>query len=78
MLCAHVKGIGTCLWGAGKIALDRNRSAREYLGLQKHEHILGTLLFGYPAVKFKNRMMGKMLDIQWMGHPGNDEKPKGE
>ena len=66
MLYAQVKGIGSCLWGAGKISLDRSKAARERLGLKKHEHILGILLLGYPAVQFANKVKGKALSIQWI------------
>ena len=59
------KGVGSCLWGAGEIVLDRNRTARERLGLQKREHILGVLLLGYPAIKFANKVEGRAMDIQW-------------
>jgi NAD-dependent dihydropyrimidine dehydrogenase PreA subunit/nitroreductase len=64
ILYAKVKGIGTCLWGAGKIALSRSKAAKERLGLQRHEHIL---LLGYPAVKFRNKVQGKTLSIEWNG-----------
>jgi nitroreductase/NAD-dependent dihydropyrimidine dehydrogenase PreA subunit len=67
ILYAQVKGIGSCLWGAAEIFLDRNKAARERLGLQKHEHILGALGLGYPAVKFVNKVGGKTLSIQWNG-----------
>lgn len=67
ILYAKVKGIGTCLWGAGKIALDRSKAAKERLGLQRHDNILGVLLLGYPAVKFANKVEGKALSIQWNG-----------
>lgn len=46
ILYAQVKGIGTCLWGGGKVMLDRNRSARKTLGLKKNEHILGAVQLG--------------------------------
>jgi nitroreductase len=65
ILYAQVKGIGSCLWGAAEIFLDRSKAARKHLGLQKHEHILGTLGLGYPAVKFANKVEGKTLSIQW-------------
>ena len=64
---AQAKGIGSCLWGNGPIFLDRDNAARKRLALQKHERILGTLLLGYPAVKFANKMEGKTLSIQWNG-----------
>jgi hypothetical protein len=67
ILCAKVRGMGSCLWGAGKIALGRSKPAKKRLGLQRHEHILGVLLLGYPAVKFRNKVQGKTLSIQWNG-----------
>jgi nitroreductase len=62
---ALAKGVGSCLWGAGEIVLDRNKTARERLGLQKREHILGVLLLGYPAIKFANKVEGRAMDVQW-------------
>jgi nitroreductase/NAD-dependent dihydropyrimidine dehydrogenase PreA subunit len=67
ILYAQAKGIGSCLWGAAEILLDRNKAARKRLGLGKHEHILGALGLGHPAVKFANKVQGKTLDIQWNG-----------
>jgi ferredoxin len=67
ILYAQVKGIGSCLWGAAEIFLDRSKAARKRLGLGKHEHILGALGLGYPAVKFANKVEGKTLSIQWNG-----------
>jgi ferredoxin len=62
---AQVKGIGNRLWGPGQLFYDRNRTIRQRLRLQKGEHILGTVLLGYPAVKFRNKVQGKTLPIQW-------------
>ena len=66
----QVQGIGSCLWGAGVIVLDRNKVARERLGLRRREHILGILLLGYPAVKFANKVKGRMMDIEWIDGQG--------
>jgi formate hydrogenlyase subunit 6/NADH:ubiquinone oxidoreductase subunit I len=76
ILYAQAKGIGTRLKGTGQVFLDRSRSARRCLGLQRHEHILGTLELGYPAVKFANKVEGKTLSIQWNGG-GCCQMPKG-
>jgi nitroreductase/NAD-dependent dihydropyrimidine dehydrogenase PreA subunit len=65
ILYAQAKGIGSCLWGSAPTFLDRSKAVRERLGLQKHEHILGALGLGYPAVKFRNKVEGKTLSIQW-------------
>jgi nitroreductase/Pyruvate/2-oxoacid:ferredoxin oxidoreductase delta subunit len=67
ILYAQAKGIGSRLKGTGPIMLDRSRAARECLGLQKQEHILGTLELGYPAVRFRNKVQGKTMSIQWNG-----------
>lgn len=65
ILYAQAMGIGSRLKGTGQIVLDRDRAARERLALQRHEHILGTLELGYPAVRFRNKVEGKTLPIQW-------------
>jgi nitroreductase/NAD-dependent dihydropyrimidine dehydrogenase PreA subunit len=64
--CAQSLGLGSCLFGPGRIVLDRSRPVRRRLGLGKHEHILGTLLLGHPAVRFRNRVEGKALGIHWV------------
>ncbi len=76
-LHAQTQGVGGCLWGAGRIALDRNRAARRHLDLQRDERILGVLLLGYPAVRFRNKVEGKVMPIRWMGgrdQPGNSKE----
>jgi len=68
MTCyAQTKGLGSRLWGPGQLFYDRSKAVRQRLGLQKREHILGTVLLGYPAVKFRNKVQGKTLPIQWNG-----------
>jgi len=60
-----IQGIGSCLWGAGRIILDRSREARDWLGLHERERILGVLLLGYPAVTFRNKVEGRTLPVVW-------------
>jgi NAD-dependent dihydropyrimidine dehydrogenase PreA subunit/nitroreductase len=62
---AQVLGVASCLFGPGRIVLDRSRSVRRLLGLGGHEHILGTLLLGWPAMRFRNRVNGKKLPLRW-------------
>jgi nitroreductase/NAD-dependent dihydropyrimidine dehydrogenase PreA subunit len=64
---AQVKGIGSCLWGNGPIFVDKSRAARRLLGLQWWDRIYGALLLGYPATKFRNKVEGRTLPIQWAG-----------
>jgi NAD-dependent dihydropyrimidine dehydrogenase PreA subunit/nitroreductase len=71
---AQAKGIGGRLWGPGQIFYDRSKTIRKRLGLQRREHILGTVLLGYPAVKFSNKVQGKTLPIQWNdGQDGQED-----
>jgi nitroreductase/NAD-dependent dihydropyrimidine dehydrogenase PreA subunit len=70
MLYAQAKGLGCCLWGGGKMLLNRSREVRERLGMQKGEHILGIVVLGYAAVEFANKVEGKTLPIRWNGQPG--------
>ena len=65
MYYAQVKGIGSYLCGNGQLFLDKNRSFRNHLGLQRGESILGALFLGYPAIKFSNKVNGKRLPVQW-------------
>jgi NAD-dependent dihydropyrimidine dehydrogenase PreA subunit/nitroreductase len=67
MLYAQAKGLGCCLWGSGKLLLDRSKAARQRLGLRRGEHILGIVLMGVPGVQFANKVEGKTLPIRWNG-----------
>jgi nitroreductase/Pyruvate/2-oxoacid:ferredoxin oxidoreductase delta subunit len=71
ILYARAKGIGSRINAAGSLALDRSRAARVRLGLRKREHILATVELGYPAVRFRNKVEGKRMSIQW-NHEGLD------
>ena len=63
---AQVKGVGSCLWGNGPIFMGRSRAARRLLGLQRWDRIYGALLLGYPVTKFRNKVEGRTLPIQWV------------
>jgi nitroreductase len=67
ILMAQAKGIGSRIKAAGSLILDRTKTARNILGLKKREHILATLDLGYPAVRFKNKVEGKCMPIEWVG-----------
>lgn len=54
-------------WGNGQLLCDRDRDVRQRLGLARREHILGSLMLGYPAIRFRNKVIGKRVDIRWNG-----------
>jgi NAD-dependent dihydropyrimidine dehydrogenase PreA subunit/nitroreductase len=64
--CAQATGVAGCLFGPGRIVLDRDRRVRARLGLGPREHVLGTLLLGWPAVRFNNAVAGKTLPLRWV------------
>jgi nitroreductase/NAD-dependent dihydropyrimidine dehydrogenase PreA subunit len=66
-LYAQAKGIGCRNLGGNQMIFNRSKAVRESLGLRKHERFMGTLGLGYPALKFRNKVRGKTLSIQWNG-----------
>jgi nitroreductase len=64
---AWARGVGSCLSGNGPMYFDRDKTIRKRLGLAKRHTILGTLMLGYPAVKFNNKVAGRTLPIEWNG-----------
>jgi ferredoxin len=65
ILYVQVQGIGSRINGGIPLVLNRNRAIRKRLGLGKWEHILAAVELGYPAVRFKNKVEGKRMSIQW-------------
>ncbi len=64
-LYAQTKGIACRNLVGNQMILNRNKKFRRLIGLSKYERIFGTILMGYPAIKFKNKVTGKHIKIQW-------------
>jgi len=64
---AQAMGIGNCLCGNGPLFFDKSKKTRNLLKLPSREHILGALSLGYSAIKFTNKVRGKVMPIQWNG-----------
>lgn len=47
--------------------LNKSQLIRNLLGLKKSEKIFAIMGLGYPAIKFKNKVIGKKMTIQWNG-----------
>ena len=58
-------GIGSCLRGAAQIFLNNSKSARKLLGIPSKDRIYGALMLGYPAIRFSNKVNGKIIPIDW-------------
>jgi nitroreductase/Pyruvate/2-oxoacid:ferredoxin oxidoreductase delta subunit len=65
-LFAHTKGLGCRNLVGNQMFLNRSNSIRQKLGLKKHEKIVGTMAIGYPALKYRNKVNGKKVDIHWI------------
>ena len=70
-LYAMTKGLGCRNLVGNQMFLDRSKKLRKILGLSKNVKIYATLGIGYPSIKFRNKVIGKTIDIQW-----NDETAK--
>ncbi len=64
-LYAQVKGLACRNLVGNQAVINRNKIFRKKVGLKPVEKIFGTLTLGYPAVKFKNKVYGKNIMIQW-------------
>ena len=64
MYYTQVSGVGTCLWGNGPFFIDKNKLARQQLGSNPGERIYDAMYMGYPAARFSNKVVGKLIQIQ--------------
>lgn len=65
-LYAHTKGLGCRNLVGNQMFLNRARSIRQLLSLKKYEKLVGTMSIGYPSVKYRNKVEGKKIDIDWI------------
>ena len=64
-LYGQAKGLACRNLVGSQMILNRTKKFRKLLGIKKSEKIFGTLTLGYPAVKFRNKVIGKKINIQW-------------
>jgi nitroreductase/NAD-dependent dihydropyrimidine dehydrogenase PreA subunit len=64
-LYSQTKGLGCRNLVGNQMFLNKSKSIRNLLGLKKYERIFGTIAIGYPSVKFRNKVNGKQINIQW-------------
>jgi len=68
-LYAQSRGIACRNLVGNQGMLNRVRSFRRAIGLERRERIFGVLTLGYPAVRFSNKVLGRSLPLQWNGEP---------
>lgn len=64
-LYAQSKGIACSNLVCTQLILNRNKKFRELILLDKKEKIYATISLGYSAVRFRNKVVGKNIKIQW-------------
>lgn len=64
-LIAQTMGIGSCISGAAKTILSRNKEVKRKLSVPKHKKILGVLLLGYSNVRYIRTVEGNNAPVQW-------------
>jgi hypothetical protein len=64
-LYAQVKGLGCRSLIGNQMIFNKNKEVRRRLGLKKNERIFAVAGFGYPSVKFRNKVQGKRIKVQW-------------
>jgi NAD-dependent dihydropyrimidine dehydrogenase PreA subunit/nitroreductase len=68
-LFAQVKGLGCRNLVGNQMIFNRSKEIRKLLGLKASERILAIAGFGHPAVRFRNKVLGKRMSIQWNSSP---------
>lgn len=64
-LYAQTKGIACRNLVGNQMILNRSKKFRKLMGLNQTDKIYGTILMGYPAIRFSNKVVGKSIRIQW-------------
>jgi len=64
-LYAQTLGLGCRNLVGNQMILNRSKFLRNFLKIGNDEKIFATIALGYPAVRFKNKVNGKRMPIQW-------------
>ena len=64
-LMAQTLGIGSCVSGAGKMILSKNKEVSRKLNIPRNKRILGILFLGYPKVDFVRTVEGNFAPVRW-------------
>lgn len=64
-LFARTRGLRCRNLVGNQMFLNRSKAFRQFLKMEQHEKIFATLGLGYPAKRFRNKVIGKQMRIQW-------------
>jgi nitroreductase len=70
-LFAQLQGLGCRNLVGNQMIFNRSKEIRRLLCLKPHEKIFAIAGFGHPSVKFRNKVAGKRIPVQWNGRINN-------
>lgn len=72
-LIAQTMGLGSCISGAAKMILSKNKEVKRKLDIPKNKKILGVLFLGYPNVHFGRAVEGNTAPVHWFKRNNRSE-----
>jgi ferredoxin len=66
-LFAQGKGLGCRNLVGNQMIFNRSKEIRHLLCMKPHEKIFAIAGFGHPSVRFRNKVFGKRMSVQWNG-----------
>ncbi len=66
-LYAMTRGVACRNLVGNQMILNRSKALRRRLGIGKLEKIFATMAVGWPALRFRNKVMGKKMTVSWNG-----------
>lgn len=64
-LCARTKGLGCRNLVGNQMFINKNKRIRCRLNPAKNEKIFATMGLTDPSIKFRNKVLGKRISVQW-------------
>lgn len=69
-LVAQARGLGCRNLVGNLIIFNSDGEIRRLLCLKRSERIFAIAGFGYPAVRFRNKVLGRSMNLQWISDGG--------
>ena len=67
-LISQARGLGCRNLVGNQAIFNRSRELRAMLGLRRTESIFAIAGFGHPAVRFRNKVVGRAMSVRWAGN----------
>lgn len=65
-LAAHAEGLGSCYLGFAITGINMDKSLKAWLGIPKNHTCHGSMVLGYPAVKYRRPVERLQPRVRWM------------